>query len=94
MKKLLLMTVILSACGRSADKDAEWAEMQPGVKYSKFDFGVMFGADGCLLPEYAQFYPCLGTRTGGCIRRDEYDAFTNLWRYRTPKPDIPLCDQL
>jgi len=107
MKKLLLLSiVILTACSSSVpggiyldmdnlppvDPAVEWAEMKPGVEYAKFDNAILFDDNGCLIEDLDGHYPCLGT--DGCITREEYEAFMEIWKFRAPEPDVPLCDQL
>ena len=95
MKNIIFIFLIgiLSACAPRLSPFA-FEQYDDGIP---FDASIMF-EDGCLIPDIAEAHaanmPCLDLNNDGCVTRENWDAFMNIWMTRAPEPDIPLCEQL
>ena len=87
MKKILFIFLIITAIGCAQ----QYYEADTDNHY--FDESTLF-KNGCLNHEYVALYPCLWVDENGCVSREEWTGFMDIWKVRTPEPNIPLCEQL
>jgi len=95
MKKIILLLLLV---GFAAPSYSYYEDMEI-MHYGGFmDSERLFDEAGCLIPEIAGItdsdMPCLDPDESGCVTHESWEAFMEYWRINTPKPEIPLCEQM
>ena len=87
MKKIALILLLFTIASCAKTEDGE----------EHFDNAFLF-ENGCLKKDvmqgYAEDLPCLDPNNTGCVTREAWEAFHEVWRIHTPEPGISLCKQM